>query len=252
VPLIDGLSRRQLQEVALRVLLEADTIAGTRIYEPRDWPTTPDYFPMLLVSTPRERNVGGIPGMLMFDTTFDLVVTGRVMAGTDSEANALLTLLEDQIKAAVMLTLPLETAIQRFASMETASVVSAAGRNQIGELAVVFSLEVYQAYGPRGTPLSNITAAIQVAQPPAPETSGTPLISVDVTFEDPSMKVKPASDGLIVRHPIRGAMPGRQLRVEGEEVPDDDNYWNRRLAAGDVVRVEETDADPETHEGEKA
>jgi hypothetical protein len=46
------------------------------------------------------------------------------------------------------------------------------------------------------------------------------------------MRVKPAA-GLKIRNPATG----RHLPPEGLEV-DDSVYWRRRLAEGDVVRVE--------------
>jgi len=47
------------------------------------------------------------------------------------------------------------------------------------------------------------------------------------------MKVKPAP-GSTVRFPNDRT---RTLRDEGEDVPDDDVYWNRRLRDGSVVRI---------------
>jgi hypothetical protein len=48
------------------------------------------------------------------------------------------------------------------------------------------------------------------------------------------MKVKPAVSGSVVRFPYD---PKRALKDEGEDVPDDDTYWNRWLRDGSVVRV---------------
>lgn len=47
-----------------------------------------------------------------------------------------------------------------------------------------------------------------------------------------TMFVKP-KDGLQVRDPYTK----RPIPVGGREVPDDSVYWNRRLAAGDVLLV---------------
>ncbi len=48
------------------------------------------------------------------------------------------------------------------------------------------------------------------------------------------MRVKPASENLLVRDPERKG----HLPAEGAEVPDTE-YWRRRLADGDVVAVTE-------------
>jgi Protein of unknown function (DUF2635) len=52
------------------------------------------------------------------------------------------------------------------------------------------------------------------------------------------MKVKPAPGITVVRDP-HSKLP---LPAEGAEVADDSIFWNRRLIAGDVVRV--ADAPP--------
>lgn len=49
------------------------------------------------------------------------------------------------------------------------------------------------------------------------------------------MKVKPAKEGAIIRDPHTK----RPLPAEGANVPDN-NFWNRRLLDGSVVRVVET------------
>lgn len=51
------------------------------------------------------------------------------------------------------------------------------------------------------------------------------------------MKVKPVNPDAIIRDPHTK----QPLPAEGGEVPDD-NFWNRRLRDGSVVRVEEESA----------
>lgn len=53
------------------------------------------------------------------------------------------------------------------------------------------------------------------------------------------MKVKPATPGDVVRFPSDRS---RVLRAEGENVPDGDIYWVRRLRDGSVVRVNDAPA----------
>lgn len=55
-----------------------------------------------------------------------------------------------------------------------------------------------------------------------------------MSFATRTLHVKPAKPDLIVRRP---ASPYNPLPAEGAEVPDE-QYWRRRLACGDVVRVE--------------
>lgn len=55
------------------------------------------------------------------------------------------------------------------------------------------------------------------------------------------MRVKPATEGALVRFPEN---PARLLSSEGELVPRD-KFWTRRLDGGDVVIVPEPKAEPE-------
>ena len=161
--LVEGISRRQLQAAAIETLRAADTLAADRVFEPRDWPTKPDLFPVLLVQAPRDRKKGLLPGQLQFDTTITLVVVGRVW-GTDPDAiNESLDVLAAQIENALMLTEGFALAIQQFVTIETQSVVSAEAKQQIGELGMTFELEVYQAFGPEGVPLTNVTGTLTPA-----------------------------------------------------------------------------------------
>ena len=47
------------------------------------------------------------------------------------------------------------------------------------------------------------------------------------------MRVKPANPSAIIRDPNTR----QQLPPQGGEVPDDSNFWQRRLADGDVVQI---------------
>lgn len=53
------------------------------------------------------------------------------------------------------------------------------------------------------------------------------------------MRVKPADPTAVIRDPHTK----QPLPAEGGEVPDN-NFWNRRLIAGDVVRIEEPGSAP--------
>jgi hypothetical protein len=54
------------------------------------------------------------------------------------------------------------------------------------------------------------------------------------------MFVKPAPSPFKEGEVRRILRPGNfvPLPAEGAEVPDDDPFWNRRLAQGDVIRIE--------------
>ena len=48
------------------------------------------------------------------------------------------------------------------------------------------------------------------------------------------MRVKPVDPNAVIRDPHTR----RPLPADGDNVPDDSVFWNRRLRAGEVVRIE--------------
>jgi hypothetical protein len=175
MPLVDGISRKALEVAALEALIDANTLAAGRVYEPRDWPTRPELFPLLIVTAPRERKMNFFPGQPAFTTTISLVVVGRVMAPTSEAAYEDLDTLSGQIEDALMFTPSFASAIQQFASIDTQMTVSAEGKHQIGEIGVTFDLVVYQAFGPRGTPLVDVASTLQ----PVGGSAVPPPINID-------------------------------------------------------------------------
>ena len=176
MPLIDGLSRKQMRLLALQALIRAGTMAGDRVYEPRDWPTDPEFFPMLLVSTPRERKVPLHAGQLSFTTTVGLVVVGRLLGSMAETAEDDLDLFSDQVMEALSLDPDFNVGIQQFAAIATQSVVTAEGKYHVGEFGMSFELTFYQSYGPTGPDLIDITGTIPVGN--------NPPIIFDVKRED--------------------------------------------------------------------
>lgn len=161
MPVIDGITRRQVQQRALAALMDAETLAQDRIYEPRDWPTDPAMFPVLLVSTPTDRKVGIYPGQFEFTTTISIAVIGRVIGAAPDEVNDTLDLLSLQVEDALMLSPVFAQDIQQFSSITTSSVVNAQGKNHIGEIGIVFDLVVFQVFGQtKSEPLRNVKSKI--------------------------------------------------------------------------------------------
>lgn len=159
--LIDGASRRQIEAYATQALIAANTIAGANVAHPRDWPTRPEDLPAISVQAPRERKSGMMAGQLEFTTTITLVVIGR-LAGTEPAAvDDALDELSAQIEQALMLSADLAACVQKFESIDTQSSVTSDGKYHIGEVGVVFELSLYQAFGPSGDPLTNITGTLQ-------------------------------------------------------------------------------------------
>jgi len=176
MPLLDGISRKGMEAAALEALVAANTLAANRVYEPRDWPTDPKLFPLLMVQVPRERKASLYPGMMEFNTTMTLVVVGRVTAATPEAAYDDLDLLAGQIEDALMFTPSFVGAIQQFLGIETQTTVSAEGKQHIGEIGMSLDLVVYQGFGPPGT--IALTDVVSTLQPIGG--SGTPIpVTID-------------------------------------------------------------------------
>jgi len=152
--LVDGISRSQLRQMAIAALLAAQTSAGNSVFGWADWPTDPKLFPMLLVSTPRERKVSQFPGTFMFDSTISLVVVGRVVAAMPALAGAAMELLQEQITDAFCLDPSMNHAIQQYTVVEATTALSSEAKQHVGELMMTFDMVVYQEYGPIGPPVA--------------------------------------------------------------------------------------------------
>lgn len=177
MPMIDGISRKQVQLAALQVLTGA-TMAEDRVYVPRDWPTTPDKFPLLLLATPREKKVGLFPGLHEYTVTITLAVIGRCQGPNAEVVSDNLDLLAAQVEEGLMVS-PFSMAIQKFTTIDTTSSITAEGRQHLGEIGMIFELEVYQAYGPSGPELTDIQGAIQPVSTFG-TVAGVPLVNIDI------------------------------------------------------------------------
>jgi hypothetical protein len=160
--LIDGISRKGLQQLVVQVLQAANTLAGANVFEPMPWPDTIDKLPMVVVQTPHERKVCIFPGQAAFTTTITLSVVGRIagVPGQEVQLNESLDTLSGQIEDALLTSPALLLAVQKWATIETQTVVSAEGKYFVGEIGMLLEVEVYQAFGPSGDPLTNFTGTI--------------------------------------------------------------------------------------------
>jgi hypothetical protein len=160
--LIDGISRATLRQMAIKALIEAQTMAGAKVFGWADWPTDPKLFPMILVSTPRERKVSLYPGLFQFDSTISLVTVSRVVAAMPAAAGQAMELLQEQITDAFCLNQPMDHAIQQVNIVEATTALSSEARQHVGELVMTFEMVVYQEYGPIGAPIEGFTPNFSV------------------------------------------------------------------------------------------
>jgi hypothetical protein len=144
--------RTNIRAAAVAALIAAGTAAGTAVYSPRDWPTTPEIYPSIIVRTPRERkdNVAPRSGPPQFFSTITLAVVGRVEATTEAAAEAALEAFSLQIENALLTNgqFIYVNGIQQFVSVETSMDVRAESERHYGETVVLFGIEVFQMFDP--------------------------------------------------------------------------------------------------------
>ena len=139
-----------LREQVIAALIAANTLAGARVYAPRDWPVVSAIMPALLVDDVREnsesRTNQSIP---QFWTTTTISVGGRVEAATAEAAKALLSTLRYQVKIAVMQGVGLRTIVpQEVKSIRTETRVSAESRMHVGEVQIDFDMLYPEDFDP--------------------------------------------------------------------------------------------------------
>ena len=152
--LVDGISRAQLRQMAISALIAAQTAAANSVFAWADWPTDPKLFPMMLVSTPRERKISQFPGSYQFKSTISLVVVARVVAAMPALAGAAMEVLQEQITDAFCLNPTLNHAVEQFVTVEATTALSSEAKQHVGELMMTFDMVVYQEYGPIGPPVA--------------------------------------------------------------------------------------------------
>ena len=134
----------------LTAALMGKTGAGNNVFAPRDWPTSQDDMPILLVQSPSERKESIGKNAPQFNVTATIRVNGRVTSVADAgDAGAVavqgaLATLQRQIEVAVINNYHLTAEISEFVSVDTRSKVSSEGEQHIGELTMDFELLFYQ------------------------------------------------------------------------------------------------------------
>jgi hypothetical protein len=126
------------------------TQAGARVYEPRDWPTWDNQYPVLLISAPRERK----ESLGRNAPKFTVVTTVRVSARASSAASAddgnagvvqaTLWAMQRQIEVAIINAYTVQLPIQQILSVESQLTFDSSGEKHLGELLIDLDLEFYQ------------------------------------------------------------------------------------------------------------
>ena len=166
------LFRESLRLLVVEALINAQTLAGPRVFSPRDTTTYSGSYPAILVQARSERKQGWRKGGLSFTTTASILVNARVEHIDPAVVETQLETFQFQIERAIITYYPLYTVIQQFASIDTDVQVASDGKKHIGEIAMVFGLEYAEIFDP-------ITDAPASQQPIASE-----LEIIDITINE--------------------------------------------------------------------
>lgn len=175
----------QLRTLVTDALL-AKTDAQERVYSPRDWPTSENFYPALLIQTPVEVKRSHGRNLPQFTTVTTVQITGRVQALDEEKTNngamkaeSALECLREQIERAVINSFDLTRQIQQFAQVRSAIGVSASGEGHTAELVMELDIEYYQGpedfYPPDTEPLEgiNVTATM-------PDCTTAPRLTIEL------------------------------------------------------------------------
>ena len=176
----------EIRELVVKALL-GKTVAGNKVYSPRDWPTRVDTFPVILVSAPLEKKSSLGRNAPQFNTVTTVVVDGRVVAydkedGTAGDAQSLAAAetLKIQIEKAIINNPDLQKNIQQFVSVDSQTGLDADGEGHVGQVIMHFHIEYWQGpedfYPIEADPLKQIV--VEQKQPDGTHRTGL-IIELD-------------------------------------------------------------------------
>ncbi|CNI30275.1 Mu tail sheath family protein [Yersinia aldovae] len=163
------------------------TDAGNRVYSPRDWPTTEELYPVILVQTLIEEKQSLGRNAPQFNTITTVRITGRLQE-LDSEyandgadkAELALERLREQIERAVINSYDLTRQIQQFAKVRSTIDLDSGGEGHMAQLLMELDIEYYQ--GPEdfhpivADPLEGIDITMSM-----PDGTTEPVVSIDLS-----------------------------------------------------------------------
>ncbi|QLH62306.1 hypothetical protein [Serratia symbiotica] len=131
--------------------LKNKTDAGDRVFSPRDWPTTADMYPVILVQTPIDVKSSLGRNVPQFNTVTTVRLTGRLQELDDEaedngaeKAEEALEELREQIERAVINSYELTRKIQQFQQVRSTIDVDAGGEGHTAQLLMELDIEYYQ------------------------------------------------------------------------------------------------------------
>lgn len=153
--------------------LKGKTVAGEKVFSPRDFPTMRDMYPCLLVQTPFDHKQSQGRNTPAFTTVTTVRISGRIQeydseADDDGALDAELALeaLREQIDRAVVNSYELTRRVQQLREIRSTIDVSADGEAHLGQLIYEIDIEYYQGpedfYPVGAVPLEGIDLRIRM------------------------------------------------------------------------------------------
>ncbi len=166
--------------------LKNKTDAADRVYSPRDWHTTADMYPVLLVQTPIDVKNSLGRNVPQFNTVTTVRITGRLQELDDEaedngaeKAEEALEQLREQVERAVINSYELTRKIQQFLQVRSTIDVDAGGEGHTAQLLMELDIEYYQGpeefYEIDASPLEGIDVTISM-----PDGTPEPLVKIDL------------------------------------------------------------------------
>ena len=169
----------QVRQLVVAAIL-GKTDAENRVYSPRDWPTTEEMYPVILVQTPIEEKQSLGRNAPQFNTITTVRITGRLqeLDGENendgaNKAELALERLREQIERAVINSYDLTRQTQQFVRVRSTIDLDSAGEGHLAQLLMELDIEYYQ--GPEDFyPIV-----------------GDPLLGIDITMDMPDGTTEP-------------------------------------------------------------
>ncbi|WP_077294302.1 ATP-binding protein [Yersinia proxima] len=176
----------QIRKLVVNAII-GNTDAGNRVYSPRDWPTTEEMYPVILVQTLIEEKQSLGRNAPQFNTITTVRITGRLQEldgeHTDDgavKAELALEQLREQIERAVINSYDLTRQIQQFARVRSTVDLDSGGEGHMAQLLMELDIEYYQGpedfYPIVGDPLLGIDITMAM-----PDGTTEPVVSIDLS-----------------------------------------------------------------------
>lgn len=176
----------QVRQLVVAAIL-GKTDAENRVYSPRDWPTTEEMYPVILVQTPIEEKQSLGRNAPQFNTITTVRITGRLqeLDGENendgaNKAELALERLREQIERAVINSYDLTRQTQQFVRVRSTIDLDSAGEGHLAQLLMELDIEYYQGpedfYPIVGDPLLGIDITMDM-----PDGTTEPVVSIDLS-----------------------------------------------------------------------